>query len=280
MRNVTGVDHIVILVRDLDASRDAIVRLGFTVSPRGLHSEHMGTANYTIMLQEDYFELLGILQPTEANTQWQKALEEREGPSAIALQTPDARALMEELEAAGIGAPPVLDFARPVDLPDGATGEAAFSIARLAAEATPGIATFACQQRTRDTVWIPELMRHANTATGLASLTMAVDDPSAAAMAYATIFGAEAVTDEDGGTWVLTGTVPINLHTPEGAREMLAGVDTAFIDRPMLAGIGFDVADIEACARVLRDGGVDFVEDGDFLRVGPAAGCGAVIEFS
>jgi hypothetical protein len=281
MRNVTGVDHIVILVRDLDASRDAIARLGFTVSPRGLHSAHMGTANYTIMLGEDYFELLGILTPTEANTQWQRALEARgEGPSAIALQTPDARALMAELEAAGIGAPPVLDFARPVELPGGGTGEAAFSIARLAPGATPGVATFACQQRTRETVWIPELMRHANTATGLASLTLAVEDPAAAAAQWGVVFGAGAVTETDETVWIDTGTVPLNLMTPEDARAVFAGVDASFIDRPMLAGIGFEVADAAACAAVLRGNGVAVHEDGEILRVGPEAGCGAVLEFS
>ena len=51
----------VILVRDLDAARDRYESFGFTMSPRGFHSEHMGTANHTIMLQHDYIELLAKL---------------------------------------------------------------------------------------------------------------------------------------------------------------------------------------------------------------------------
>jgi hypothetical protein len=35
-------------------------RLGFTLSPRATHSAAMGTANHTIMLENDYFELLSV----------------------------------------------------------------------------------------------------------------------------------------------------------------------------------------------------------------------------
>jgi hypothetical protein len=83
--SVSGIDHAVILVRDLDAGRDRFARLGFTISPRGKHSAQMGTANHTIMLQDDYVELVGILQPTEANARRRAALKRREGLNEIAL---------------------------------------------------------------------------------------------------------------------------------------------------------------------------------------------------
>lgn len=63
-QHLTGVDHCVILVRNLDGAAERYRRLGFTLSPRGYHSAHMGSANHTIMLQHDYFELLGIINPT------------------------------------------------------------------------------------------------------------------------------------------------------------------------------------------------------------------------
>jgi hypothetical protein len=94
------------------------------------------------------------------------------------------------------------------------------------------------------------------------------------------VFGAGAVTETDETVWIDTGTVPLNLMTPEDARAVFAGVDASFIDRPMLAGIGFEVADAAACAAVLRGNGVAVHEDGEILRVGPEAGCGAVLEFS
>ena len=61
---ILGLDHAVVTVRDLDGAAEAWRRLGFTVSPRGTHSAHLGTGNYTIMLDPDYIELLGVLTPT------------------------------------------------------------------------------------------------------------------------------------------------------------------------------------------------------------------------
>src|SRR5260370_8124898 len=67
LKNVIGIDHAVVMVRDLDKAAANWKRLGFTVSPRGTHSAKMGSGNYTIMLDPDYIELLGVLVETEHN---------------------------------------------------------------------------------------------------------------------------------------------------------------------------------------------------------------------
>ena len=58
LKNVIGIDHAVVMVKDLDQAAENYRRLGFTVSPRGTHSAHMGSGNYTIMFQEDYLNRL------------------------------------------------------------------------------------------------------------------------------------------------------------------------------------------------------------------------------
>ena len=67
LKNVIGIDHAVVVVGDLDKAAATWKALGFTLSPRGTHSAHMGSGNYTIMLDPDYIELLGVLVPTEYN---------------------------------------------------------------------------------------------------------------------------------------------------------------------------------------------------------------------
>ena len=42
LKNVIGIDHAVVMVKDLDKAAENYKRLGFTVSPRGTHSAHMG----------------------------------------------------------------------------------------------------------------------------------------------------------------------------------------------------------------------------------------------
>jgi catechol 2,3-dioxygenase-like lactoylglutathione lyase family enzyme len=54
LKNVIGIDHAVVMVKDLEKAADNYRQLGFTLSPRGTHSAHMGTGNYTIMFDPDY----------------------------------------------------------------------------------------------------------------------------------------------------------------------------------------------------------------------------------
>ena len=71
---VKGIDHCFALVQDLDLAARQYAALGFTLSPRGLHSEAKGSANYTIMFPDDYFELLGLLRETPGNASRRESL--------------------------------------------------------------------------------------------------------------------------------------------------------------------------------------------------------------
>src|SRR5215471_9176404 len=118
LKNVIGIDHAVVTVRDLDTAAESWKRLGFTISPRGTHSAHMGTGNYTIMLDPDYVELLGVLAPTEHNAPTRALLEKREGIERVAFTTSDAAASAEEIRARGAIPIGPTDFERPVTMPD------------------------------------------------------------------------------------------------------------------------------------------------------------------
>jgi len=63
-RHVRGIDHAVILVRDLERARDTYARLGFTLTPRGTHS--LGSQNHCIMFGRDYLELMALPKPHPA----------------------------------------------------------------------------------------------------------------------------------------------------------------------------------------------------------------------
>ncbi|MFL5215549.1 MAG: VOC family protein, partial [Microvirga sp.] len=91
LKQIVGLDHIVVLVRDLDGAAETWRRLGFTLAPRGTHSAHMGTGNYTIMLGADYIELIGVLTETAHNAPSRALLARRgEGIERAALTTTDA----------------------------------------------------------------------------------------------------------------------------------------------------------------------------------------------
>lgn len=182
LKHILGLDHVVVTVRDLDASARQWQSLGFTVSPRGTHSPILGSGNYTIMFADDYVELLGILAETEHNKPTRDFLKEREGIERAAFTTDDAAAGAAELESRGLEPLGPVHFGRPVDLPNGGTGEAKFNVFRWPLDENPGsLRIFACQHLTRDTVWIPELQSHTNGASRIIRIEVLAADPKAAA---------------------------------------------------------------------------------------------------
>ncbi len=182
LKHLIGLDHVVVAVRDLDAAGRAWKRLGFTVSPRGTHSAHLGSGNYTIVFSDDYLELLGILNETPHNQATVKFLREHEGIERTAFTTDDAAAGVAEVRDRGIAADGPVHFGRPVDLPDGGKSEAKFNIFRWPADQAPGgLRIFACQHLTPEAVWIPELRTHANGAKRLVQVEVLSASPKDAA---------------------------------------------------------------------------------------------------
>ena len=61
---LSGIDHVIVGVDDLERARIAWTRLGFTLTPRGRHLQK-GTGNYCIMFERDYLELMGVVDPAQ-----------------------------------------------------------------------------------------------------------------------------------------------------------------------------------------------------------------------
>jgi hypothetical protein len=177
LNHVSGLDHLVVLVRDLEGAAAAWRALGFTVSPRGEHSVHLKTANHTIMFAgSDYIELLAVLGEASTNARWRRTLARREGLAGAALRLTDAHAAAVEM-----GCFAVRDFGRPATLPDGAATEARFSVFDIDGDATPDLRLFACQHHTPDAMWVSALLTHGNGAVGIARIEILATDPAAVA---------------------------------------------------------------------------------------------------
>src|SRR3546814_2695291 len=152
--SLQGLDHVVSMVRDLSIGAQRWLDLGFTVSPRGTRSAHLGTGNHTIMFDDEYLELLGVLAETELNEPSRAFLARRgEGLERAAFRTADAQGGVNALADKGIIARGPVHFNRPVDLPNGGTAEAAFSVFHWPVDQRPAdVRIFACQHRTRNSV--------------------------------------------------------------------------------------------------------------------------------
>lgn len=277
MRAIGGLDHVIVLVRDLEAAAAAWGRLGFRTTPEALHSSAMGTANATIVFEDGtYVELLTVRDETPLSAGFVAHLREREGPFGIAFKTDDARAAADLFDAAGAAWGGAVDFARPVELPEG-TQEAAFTIARLQPRATPGGSMFVCQHHTPEVVWRPDYLAQPNAVTGLAEVIGVAADLEPLRAAYGGLFEHRLV-DHGEGLLIRTTTGVIRFLTPlayAGRFGRMARTGEAH-----LAALVFRVGDRARCWCALQGSGRTVVRsERDTLQVPPDAASGTMLEF-
>lgn len=276
---LTGVDHSVVGVDDLEAAAARYRSLGFTVTPRGRHIG-WATANYCIMLARDYVELLGIVDPGAYSAGLDALLDERgEGILKLALASDDAAATHAFLAAAGLVSAPVADLARELEAPEG-TALPRFRLVHPEAAATPGLAGFVCQHLTPQLVRRKEWSIHRNTATRVRSYTILADDPSALTEGWVRIFGAGAVSREGGRLAVETGTARLDFLRWENLPAAFAEAD---LPRPIegtVLGMTVEVADLVEVAACLAEAGAACMRTDEGMTVFPESACGVAISFT
>ena len=280
LKNVIGIDHAVVMVKDLDHAAENYRRLGFTVSPRGTHSAHMGTGNYTIMFDPDYMELLGVLAATEHNAPARAFLDKRgEGIERIAFTAVDSAAGAEEIRARGLTPIGPTDFERPVTLPDGTVSAAKFrTFMWPTAEAPGGVRIFACQHKTRETVWIPELMKHANAAKRIKQILIATPEPAQDAAHLGRLIDREPKADPDGAVTVPSGgdRADFVYLTLEQLAKRYPGVPLAGLAERGGAALVLVSGDLAATEKAL---GSAAVRSGPAVCVPPAKANGTLLAF-
>jgi Glyoxalase-like domain len=278
LKNIIGIDHAVVMVRDLDAAAANWKRLGFTQSPRGTHSAHMGTGNTTMMLDPDYIELLGVLAPTEHNAPARAMLEKHEGIERVAFTAVDAAAGVDEIRARGLLPIGPTDFERPVTMPDGSLSAAKFrTFLWPTVEAPAGMRIFACQHKTRETVWIPDLMKHANGAKRLRQVLLVAPEPIGEAEHLARLIDRGTRQEADGAIAVASGEgrADFVFMTREQLGKRYPGVPLAGLPERAAAGLVI-ASDMNAAEKTL---GATGVRSGQSICVPPAAANGALLVF-
>jgi catechol 2,3-dioxygenase-like lactoylglutathione lyase family enzyme len=277
-RAIKGIDHVMIVVPDLDEAAKAYARLGFDVQPRGIH-KGLGTANHLMILNEDYIELLGVLEPMPNNLRYKEIGEQGGALANVALGTDGADLAHAAWTKAGLNPEPIIAFDRGVDIA-GKQERAAFRIVRLPHEARPGVGLFVCNHLTPQFVYRPEWQRHANTATGISHITIVAAEPTRHRVAAEKVFGADAITSGDGEMVVATGKAPFRYLTPERFAERYPNQQPA-LPGDHAAVMGIKVRDMAALKDCVTRNNVHAEETRDKRVLIPAeAACNVLIEFS
>jgi catechol 2,3-dioxygenase-like lactoylglutathione lyase family enzyme len=278
MHELTGLDHPVIGVRDMQAARRDYEWLGFIVPPRGRHPE-WGTGNWCIQFARDYLEIRGIIEPRPApqTRELTEFLARREGLMGIAFGTKGAQLSHDSFAHAGLHPRPVKPLTRDFELPEG-TVPVSFALCFLTREEVPGLMhVVVCEHLTPERLRRPEWLQHPNGACCVAAMIVVAPEPALLRPAWEGIFGR--VDEVPNGIRAQVGAGEITALTPAAAQRRYAGVTLPpAAEHPCIASVVLGVHSLPATRRFLA-GRPGVVESERGIVIPPHLACGAILEF-
>lgn len=255
-----GIDHVVLCVRDLDHAAARYEKLGFTVTPTGVHP--WGTANRLVQLHGCFLELLCVADPSRIEEHEPQAgrfsfgaynrdtLARRQGVSMLVFESGDAQADRDEFAAKGLADLQTFDFERMAKLPSGEERKVAFSLAFVPPFQVPEAVFFTCQQHAPDLFWKPEYQAHRNHAITVDEAVMVATDPTELAPLLGSLQAPEAVSiDANGIVTAETARGRIRVMTRDRFADWYGPLPADCPEGPHFAGLRIcvpDLGDVEA----------------------------------
>ena len=286
--SLPGIDHPLILVRDIEAARGFYARLGFTLTPVGLHP--WGTSTSLAVLERSALELMGIYDYTVLDAlsagsfrfgrHMHEALSEREGLSLVALHSQDTPGDAKAMVARGIESQGHIDFRRRVRPPGRDWDEAVVSLDILFDPALPRVSHFLARQHRPELLWVPDWMDHRNGARFVAAVTYLADDPGPLVCRLGAMF--DGAADGPGGWEIPTGQGSFRVIWPDQWEAVFAGTPRPAIKPGEPAGVAIDVAvaDLPVLRALLDEAGIATCDTPQGPAVQDVAACGnTVIRF-
>ncbi|MBI3444181.1 MAG: VOC family protein [Magnetospirillum sp.] len=267
--HITGLDHVIIAVRDLERAASVFRALGFTLASRGEHAE-WGTANTCIMFGTDYLELLAAVGEGGPAERVRAFTADHEGLMGLVWGSTDAAA-----DAARLGLEPPGALSRSID------GDIAHFVAGiLPPDTTPGIASFLCQHLTPEKLRRPGWTEHANGALEVVSVTALMAEPLDLMPFWDRLIGPAASTATDETVTVHSRHGMVFLCRPDDLGQLHPEADADEPPAPpAMVALTLRVADTDAAAGLLRANGISFDRDRQGrITIPPEEACGVMIE--
>ena len=280
---IESLDHPVIATTDLDASRVAYERLGFTVPPRGSHVE-WGTGNLCIMFPNDYLEIRGIIDAARFTMNLDEHLDRYgEGLMGVAFRTDDVQNSFEEMVDHGIGVTEPRRLTRNFEHPDGWT-QPSFRLCVPEADEIEGLMhVVVLQHLTPELIRRPEFLSHANGCVGVNDMSGCIQSVQRVATKLALLLGDDAVKgSHDGVRLELPTGQQINLLLPHAYRTKYGAHYSAQTSRsPRLGAVNLRVEDLGRTRDLLADNGLQYDAVNDHtIRLSPDCTCGVILDFT
>jgi hypothetical protein len=167
-----GIDHLVVVAKDLDQAANDYEKLGFTVVPGGKHP--VGSHNALISFADgSYIEIIAFYREAPDH-RWWNPLQQGERLVDYCMQTDDLQGDTKKFREAGVAINDPVPWSRT--RPDGYELKWILS---LATGSHRGVAPFLIQDITPRQERIPQTFKHKNGVTGIGTLTITTGELSA-----------------------------------------------------------------------------------------------------
>jgi len=284
------IDHLVLPTTSLHAARERLGKLGFTVATDARHP--FGTENACVFLADKtYLEPLAVTSVEAcqaavadgnvfvARDQAYRFRVGEEGLLALVFLTSDADGDDERFRRDAVSAGRLLEFSRPMRLPDGREAVGSFRLAFAADLRSPDFFAFNCERVNQLPSDRAALESHANGVVGLSKVVLSTPRPAAFSTFIGTI---------SNGAVPLPHSFGIGFQTPNVNVEILddGGMEAFFDAAPVSDDSGlrgraivFRVVDLSVTEAHLAANGVTYTRKNNTILVKAAPGQGALFAF-
>lgn len=283
-------DHLVLPTVNIAMARERLGRLGFTVAPDARHP--FGTENACVFFADKtYLEPLGVA----SQEQCERSIEEgnvfvardqayrfrlgEDGFSGLVFGTDDAVTDDERFKANAISAGRMLDFSRPMKMPDGTETTAGFRLAFAADLRAPDFLAFCCQRINPLPADRGVLERHENGVTGIARVAISTTRPAAFRAFFEEIVCKPKIAEHSFGLTIKAANADIDLLTPEGMEafyDLRVGTEDPGI---RARAILFKTRDLSVTSSHFAANGVTYTRKNNRILARLAPGAGALFAF-
>lgn len=285
MKDIDGVNHVGMAVRDLAATVAIFERMGFQLTPYSPQSgawkpneavRSLGSGNRCIMFADDYLEVLASENPKEPSPRIEGFLARHQGAHIVCFNTEEPGAVDQRLRQDGIETSGVIPLQREIDTPDGAR-TARFERIQFAPGASPEGYIQAARHLTPEYIYQPRYIEHANGCFQLSETIVVVDDLDTYGERYARYLATQPVRDGATLRFDLARRTRLTLVPCDAAAAILPR--SLFPPLPCIAGVAFRTRALEAVRAHLTAQGFTVTETAGRLVVPAEEASGLAIVF-
>lgn len=289
-RTPRRLDHLVMPVPDLIATRQRHEQLGFRVATEARHP--FGTENACVFFKDGtYLEPLAIASREEceaaalegnvfvARDQAFRFRQGDNGLSALVVSSGNAQADHARFGKSGISGGDILSFSRPLKMADGTESIASFNLAFTADLRSPDFFGFAVERVNMPLGGKGELEEHQNGVTGISEVVLSEPNPTDFQYYLQELADNREIEAHSFGMEVALDGSRINVMTPAGMAGWFGRKASTHARGLRGRAVVFTVSDLEKTRELLTGNGVATRELSGRLIVDEEPGQGVMYAF-